>query len=60
MVLGQRVLCALRTDLFAHLTRLSMRFYDRNQVGRVMSRVQNDIQQLQELLNITIVSVATS
>ena len=58
VVLGQRVLYALRTDLFAHLTRLSMRFYDRNQVGRVMSRVQNDIQQLQELLNITIVSVA--
>ena len=58
VVLGQRVLYALRTDLFAHLTRLSMGFYDRNQVGRVMSRVQNDIQQLQELLNITIVSVA--
>ena len=58
VVLGQRVLYALRTDLFAHLTRLSMRFYHRNQVGRVMSRVQNDIQQLQELLNIVIVSVA--
>ena len=58
VVLGQRVLYALRTDLFAHLTRLSMRFYDRNQVGRVMSRVQNDIQQLQELLNIVVVSVA--
>ncbi len=58
VVLGQRVLYALRTDLFAHLTRLSMHFYDRNQVGRVMSRVQNDIQQLQELLNITVVSVA--
>ena len=58
VVLGQRVLYALRTDLFAHLTRLSMGFYDRNQVGRVMSRVQNDIQQLQEMLNIAIVSVA--
>ena len=58
VVLGNRVLYALRVDLFAHLLRLSMRFYDRNQTGRVMSRVQNDVQQLQELLAIWLFSVA--
>ena len=50
-LVGQRVLYALRVDLFNHIQRLSMRFFDRNEVGRVMSRVQNDVQQLQELLS---------
>ena len=58
VVLGNRVLYALRVQLFAHMLRLSMRFYDRNQTGRVMSRVQNDVQQLQELLNIWLFAVA--
>jgi ATP-binding cassette subfamily B protein len=56
--LGQRVLYDLRVELFRHMMRLSMAFYDRNQVGRVMSRVQNDIQQLQELLNISVFAIA--
>ena len=55
---GQRVLFRLRVDLFKHLQRLSMSFFDRNEVGRVMSRVQNDVQQLQEFLSIVILTLA--
>ena len=47
--LGQRLLYGLRVAMFGHLQRLSMAFYDRNRVGRVMSRVQNDVQELNEL-----------
>ena len=49
LFLGQRVLYALRMDMFGHLQRLSMVFFNRNEVGRIMSRVQNDVVELQEL-----------
>ena len=55
---GQRVLFTLRVGLFNHIQRLSMAFFDRNEVGRVMSRVQNDVQQLQEFLSILVLSLA--
>ncbi len=55
---GQKVLYALRVGLFRHLQGLSMSFYNRNEVGRVMSRVQNDVQQLQEFLSIVIITAA--
>ena len=55
---GQRMLLRLRVDLFKHLQRLSMSFYDRNETGRVMSRVQNDVQQLQELVSMVVSTLA--
>ena len=58
ILMGQEVLYRLRLDLFGHVMRLPVAFYDRNQVGRVMSRVQNDMQQLQELLNMSVFSLA--
>ncbi len=48
--MGHHVLLRLRREMFTHLQRLSMSFYDRNEVGRVMSRVQNDVTSLQDLL----------
>ena len=48
--MGHRVLLTLRLQMFSHLQKLSMSFFDRNEVGRVMSRVQNDVTALQELL----------
>ena len=56
--LGQRVLYTLRMTLFRHLQRLSMSYHDRHEVGSVMSRVQNDVQQLQEFLSIGLLSLA--
>ena len=50
--LGHRMLYDMRTAIFDQLLRLSMTFYDRNQVGRVMSRAQNDVQQVQGVMNI--------
>ncbi len=48
--MGHRVLLTLRLEMFTHLQKLSLSFYDRNEVGRVMSRVQNDVTALQDLL----------
>ena len=49
--IGHRVLLTLRTQMFAHIQKLSLRFHDANEVGRVMSRVQNDVTSMQELLS---------
>ena len=56
--MGQKVLLMLRIQLFRHLQKLSLNFYDRNEVGRIMSRVQNDVNQLQEFLTMIVVSFA--
>ncbi|MBI4308231.1 MAG: ABC transporter ATP-binding protein [Chloroflexi bacterium] len=55
--MGQQVLYSLRTRLFDHLQRLSLSYYDRHAVGRVMSRVQNDVQQLQDFVTSGILTV---
>ncbi len=54
---GQRAIFDLRRDVFHHLQRLSMSFHNRHKVGSVMSRAQNDVYQLQEFLDIMVVSV---
>jgi ATP-binding cassette subfamily B protein len=48
--MGHRLLLQLRKEMFAHLQKLSLRFYDNNEVGRVMSRVTSDVTSLQELM----------
>ena len=54
---SQNVLYSLRVKLFSHLQKLPMSFFNRNQVGRVMSRIQNDVQQLQEFLSIMLITL---
>lgn len=48
--MAQRVLLDLRQALFTHLMRLDLAFYDRHAVGVLMSRIQNDVGNLQDLL----------
>jgi ABC-type multidrug transport system fused ATPase/permease subunit len=57
---GQSIIFRMRTEMFSHLHRLSMSFFDRHKVGKLMSRVQNDVQQLQELLTQGIFALLTS
>jgi ATP-binding cassette subfamily B multidrug efflux pump len=45
---GQRVMHDLREALFAHLLRLEAAFFDRNPVGRLMTRVLNDVEAVSE------------
>ena len=55
--IGHNVLRKLRSRMFEHLNRLSMPFYDKEEVGRVMSRVTSDVTTLQELMTTGILTV---
>ncbi|MCR4428023.1 MAG: ABC transporter ATP-binding protein/permease [Caldiserica bacterium] len=48
--LGQKLMWSMRTDLMNHLLSLSLRFYNQNPVGKIITRLTNDIQNLNELL----------
>lgn len=48
-VLGQRALRSLRSELFRHVQRLPASFYDRNPIGRVLTRLTNDIDSLSDV-----------
>ena len=55
-LLGQRVMHDLRGELFAHLQRLPIPFYDRNPVGRLITRVTTDVESLNELFTSGVVA----
>jgi ATP-binding cassette, subfamily B, multidrug efflux pump len=55
-LLGQRVMHDLRGELFAHLQRLPISFYDRNPVGRLITRVTTDVESLNELFTSGVVA----
>ena len=48
-IFGLRVETDIREDLFAHLQRLSFKFYDENRVGSLMSRVTTDLFEITEI-----------
>jgi ABC-type multidrug transport system fused ATPase/permease subunit len=48
-VAGQRVMHDLRIKVFSHLQNLSVSFFDRNPVGRLVTRLTNDIQNVHEM-----------
>ncbi len=54
---GQRVMFDLRNELFAHLQGLPLGFYDRNPVGRLMTRMTGDIDALNDFLTQGVVSI---
>ncbi len=55
--LGQRVMYDLRLGLFGHLQRLAIPFFDRNPVGRLMTRVTSDVETLNEMFASGVVTV---
>ncbi len=54
---GQKMLYDLRNDLFEHLHKQPVSFYDRTEVGRIMSRVLGDVYQLQQLLEVAVITL---
>ncbi|OYV65273.1 MAG: hypothetical protein B7Z72_12390, partial [Gemmatimonadetes bacterium 21-71-4] len=55
-LLGQRVMRDLRDDLFSHLQRLPIRFFDRTPVGRLVTRTTADVESLNELFTAGVVA----
>jgi ATP-binding cassette, subfamily B, multidrug efflux pump len=55
--LGQHVMRDLRTEIFRHLQRLPLPYYDRSPVGRTMTRVTSDVEVLNELFSSGVVTI---
>jgi len=56
-VVGQQVMYDLRLALFTHLQRLAVSFFTRNPVGRLMTRITNDVDTLYEMVTSGVVTV---
>ena len=56
-MMGQRIMYDLRMQIYRHLQRLDVRFYDRNPVGRLMTRVTTDVDALNDLFASGVISV---
>jgi ATP-binding cassette, subfamily B, multidrug efflux pump len=54
---GQKVMFDLRSQIFRHLQRLHIAFYDRNPVGRLVTRVTTDVDALNEMFTAGVVSI---
>ena len=55
--IGQKTIYDLRMELFEHIQKLSMSFFDKNPVGRLVTRLTNDIEVLNEMFSSGIVMV---
>ncbi len=49
-LVGQKTMLDMRMTIFKHLQRLSLRFLDKNPVGRLMTRVTNDVENIQQTI----------
>ncbi|MGV3517922.1 ABC transporter ATP-binding protein [Luteitalea sp.] len=56
-MLGQRIMYDMRRQVFDHLQRLDLAYYDRNPVGRLMTRVTSDVDAINDLFTSGVVSV---
>src|SRR5262249_13945824 len=54
---GQRIMHTLRMEVYSHLQRLDLAFYDRNPVGRLMTRVTTDVDALNDMFASGVVTV---
>ena len=57
---GEGIICDLRTELFAHLHRMSLRFFTHVKTGELISRLNNDVIGAQRAVNGTLVDVFTN
>jgi ATP-binding cassette subfamily B protein len=56
-MIGQRIMFDMRMQIYGHLQRLDLRFYDRNPVGRLMTRVTTDVDVLNDLFTSGVIAV---
>jgi ABC-type multidrug transport system fused ATPase/permease subunit len=54
---GQHALYRVASDMFEHISSLSLSFFDQNETGRVMARMQNDVNVLQQMLSNGMISI---
>jgi ATP-binding cassette subfamily B protein len=57
---GEGIICDLRQQLYAHMQRLSMRFFTHTKTGEMMSRLNNDVNGAQRAVTGTLISLITN
>ncbi len=57
---GQETIHKIRLELFTHLQRLSLRFYDTNPIGRLVTRVTSDVEVLNDFFSSGLVMIAAN
>jgi ATP-binding cassette subfamily B protein len=55
--MGQYIMYDLRKQIFAHLQKLPVQFYDRNPVGRLMTRLTTDVDALNEMFTAGVIAI---
>jgi len=55
--MGQYIMYDLRKEIFAHLQKLPLQFYDRNPVGRLMTRLTTDVDALNEMFTAGVIAI---
>ncbi|WP_301107318.1 ABC transporter ATP-binding protein [Sporosarcina sp.] len=58
--IAQQTVYRMRTQLFGHLQKLPIRFFDKRQHGELMSRLTNDIENVSQTLNSSLIQVFSS
>jgi ATP-binding cassette subfamily B multidrug efflux pump len=56
-ILGQAIMHRLRTSLFSHIQKLGMGFFDRNSSGKILTRINSDIESLSDLYSSTLIVI---
>ncbi len=56
-LMGQKIIYDLRIKIFAHVQKLALKFFDKTPIGRMVTRVTNDVEALNELFSSGIVTV---
>lgn len=54
---GQKIMFNIRNQLFKHIQGMSMEFFDKNSTGRILTRVTNDVEALNELFSGVMVDI---
>jgi ATP-binding cassette subfamily B protein len=56
-LMGQKVIYDIRVKLFEHVQKLALKFFDKTPIGRIVTRVTNDVESLNELFSAGIINV---
>ncbi len=59
-VVGQKIIYNIRNDIFTHMTKLHIGFYNDNPIGRLVTRVTNDCETVNEMFTSVIVNILKS
>lgn len=55
--IGQKAMYDMRSKIFSHVQRLTLRFFDRNPVGRLVTRITTDVESLHQMLSSGVVAI---